>query len=174
MVGCGNSKLSEEMANEGYSHITNIDISSNVIEKMSAIYSTRFSMQEYQVVDATRMAYRDNSFDLCIDKGTFDALACGNDTEVPLRLLSEMMRVCRTATVIVTSGTPEKRLCYFEKVCSKIEYQQIEVSKLAQLINILRTELKDRPLADAMKDDHKIFREAMHELAAIERIKRLE
>ena len=25
-----------------------------------------------------------------------------------------------------------------------------------------------------MKDDHKIFREAMHELAAIERIKRLE
>jgi hypothetical protein len=34
--------------------------------------------------------------------------------------------------------------------------------------------LKDRPLADAMKDDHKVFREAMHELAAIERIKRLE
>jgi len=39
------------------------------------------------------------------------------------------------------------------------------------LINILRTELKDRPLADAMKDDHRIFKEAMQELAAIERIK---
>jgi hypothetical protein len=34
--------------------------------------------------------------------------------------------------------------------------------------------LKNKPLADAMKDDHKIFKEAMHELAAIERIKRLE
>ena len=116
MVGCGNSKLSEEMSLEGYSCITNIDISSNVIEKMSAVYSSRFGMQEYQILDATRMAYRDNSFDICIDKGTFDALACGSNTEVPIRLLSEMMRVCRTATVIVTSGTPEKRMHYFERV----------------------------------------------------------
>lgn len=163
------------MSLDGYSRITNIDISSNVIEKMHAIYSTKFAMQEFLIFDATRMAYRDNSFDICIDKGTFDALACGNDIEVPMRLLSEMMRVCRTATVIVTSGTPEKRMHYFEKVCSRtIEYKQIEVSKLAQLINILRTELKGKPLADAMKDDHKVFKEAMHELAAIERIKRLE
>jgi 2-polyprenyl-3-methyl-5-hydroxy-6-metoxy-1,4-benzoquinol methylase len=44
MVGCGNSKLSEEMALDGYSQITNIDISTNVIEKMSAIYSPRFAM----------------------------------------------------------------------------------------------------------------------------------
>lgn len=91
------------------------------------------------MIDATRMAYREDSFDICIDKGTFDALACGSDPEVPLRLLKEMMRVCRTATVIVTSGNPEKRLHYFEKVSEKIEYKQIEVSKLAQLINILRT-----------------------------------
>lgn len=120
------------------------------------------------------MSYRDNSFDICIDKGTFDALVCGAETDIPLRLLSEMMRVCRKATVIVTSGTPEKRMHYFEKVSQTIEYKQIEVSKLAQLINILRTELKDRPLADAMKDDHKIFKAAMQELTAFERIKRLE
>jgi len=123
MVGCGNSKLSEEMALDGYSRITNIDISSNVIEKMSAVYSNRFGLQEYQIIDATRMAYRDKSFDVCIDKGTFDALACGGDPEVPIRLLSEMMRVCRTATLIVTSGTPEKRIHYFEKVTSKIDYK---------------------------------------------------
>ena len=28
-------------------------------------------------MDATRMDYRDNSFDIVIDKGTYDALACG-------------------------------------------------------------------------------------------------
>jgi|LauGreDrversion4_2_1035121.scaffolds.fasta_scaffold33520_2 ubiquinone/menaquinone biosynthesis C-methylase UbiE len=123
MVGCGNSKLSEEMSLEGYCNITNIDISTNVIEKMSAVYSNRFYMQEYQIIDATRMAYRDSSFDICIDKGTFDALACGSDLEVPMRLLSEMMRVCRVATLIVTSGTPEKRLHYFDKVSTKIEYK---------------------------------------------------
>ena len=38
----------------------------------------------------------------------------------------------------------------------------------------MRSELKDRPLADAMKNDHKIFKDAMTELVAIERIKKLE
>ncbi len=59
------------------------------------------------------MAYRDNTFDVCIDKGTFDALACGFNTEIPVKLVSEMMRVCRVATVIVTSGGPEKRMATF-------------------------------------------------------------
>lgn len=79
MVGCGNSKLSEEMSNDGYRVITNIDIAGSVIEKMKNHYSIRYPLQQFLVVDATNMAYRDNSFDLCIDKGTFDALACGSD-----------------------------------------------------------------------------------------------
>lgn len=39
MVGCGNSKLSEEMTADGYKSITNIDISDNVIAKMKIHYS---------------------------------------------------------------------------------------------------------------------------------------
>jgi len=85
-----------------------------------------------------------------------------------------MMRVCRIATVIITSGGPEKRMHYFEKVTKNIEYHRIEVSKLAQLINILRTELGNKPLADSMKDDSKILKQAFEELVAIERIKKLE
>jgi hypothetical protein len=77
------------------------------------------------------MAYRDNTFDVCIDKGTFDALACGFNTDIPVKLVSEMMRVCRVATVIITSGGPEKRMAPFLKVTPNIEYQKIEVSKLA-------------------------------------------
>ena len=77
MVGCGNSKLSEEMAGSGYPLITNVDISEAVIAKMRDYYCTKLPLQEFQVVDATNMAYRENSFDFCIDKGTFDALACG-------------------------------------------------------------------------------------------------
>lgn len=122
MVGCGNSKLSEEMSNDGFMNITNCDISDNVILKMKDHYSVKFPLQEFAVIDATRMAYRTNSFDLCVDKGTFDALACGADTQVPQNLLSEMMRVCSKATVIITSGGPEKRLSLFEKVCAKVEY----------------------------------------------------
>eukprot|EP00351_Strombidinopsis_sp_SopsisLIS2011_P004707 CAMPEP_0116879152 /NCGR_PEP_ID=MMETSP0463-20121206/10913_1 /TAXON_ID=181622 /ORGANISM="Strombidinopsis sp, Strain SopsisLIS2011" /LENGTH=35 /DNA_ID= /DNA_START= /DNA_END= /DNA_ORIENTATION= len=32
-------------------------------------------------MDATKMNYRDNSFDVCVDKATYDALACGSDKE---------------------------------------------------------------------------------------------
>ncbi len=42
MVGCGNSKLSQEMADEGYAYITNIDISDNVIVKMKNHYSQTY------------------------------------------------------------------------------------------------------------------------------------
>jgi hypothetical protein len=38
-------------------------------------------------MDATRMAFRDNSFDLSIDKGTYDALACGPDKEILKKLV---------------------------------------------------------------------------------------
>ena len=82
MVGCGNSKLSEEMDCAGFKFITNIDISDNVITKMREHYRRITPTQEFQVIDATRMAYRDNSFDICIDKGTYDALACGSESKV--------------------------------------------------------------------------------------------
>jgi hypothetical protein len=34
MVGCGNAKISEQMYDEGYTNIINIDISDVVVEKM--------------------------------------------------------------------------------------------------------------------------------------------
>lgn len=85
-----------------------------------------------------------------------------------------MMRVCRIATIIITSGGPEKRMHYFEQITKKIEYHKIEVSKLAQLINILRTGLGNKPLSSVMKDDSDVLKEALQEMVALERIKRLE
>ena len=66
-----------------------------------------------------------------------------------------MVRVSRIATIIVSSGTPEKRLPNLLKFTNnlyKIEYVELELSKLANLINLLRTELKDKPLSHALKD----------------------
>ena len=71
------------------------------------------------------MDYRDNCFDIVIDKGTYDALACGTVEGDPnsdvkpkadktaIKLLTqEMVRVTRKggAVVIITNGIPEKRL----------------------------------------------------------------
>ena len=77
MVGCGNSKMSEDMTKDGYPWITNIDIANIVVNKMSSHYASNLASNEFATIDATRMSFRDNSYDFCIDKGTFDALACG-------------------------------------------------------------------------------------------------
>jgi hypothetical protein len=41
-------------------------------------------------MDATKMTFPDSSFDFVIDKGTLDALACGNETQISSALLKEM------------------------------------------------------------------------------------
>ena len=125
MVGCGNSKLSEEMAKDGYPLIDNMDVSDVVLRKMYNLYSPTYSGFEFTAMDATRMNYRDNSFDVCVDKGTFDALACGPDRSVIRNLTQEMMRVACHSIVIVSSGTPENRLDYFEEFLEG-QYSSIE------------------------------------------------
>ena len=80
MVGCGNSKLSEEMAvHDNFLKITNIDISEVVLEKMKVHNSKIEKCNEfkYMTVDATDMKeFTDETFDITFDKGTYDALAC--------------------------------------------------------------------------------------------------
>jgi len=123
------------------------------------------------------MPFRDNSFDISLDKGTFDALACGSDRTILENITKEMMRVCKIATIIVSSGTPERRLHMFEEFLGdvKVESFRIEISKLAQLINILRTELKDKPLKDAVKGDNvEVFKNAMMKMVRYEKEKKLE
>jgi len=131
---------------------------------------------EFLTVDATRMQFRDNAFDFCVDKGTFDALACGCSPAVLGSLLQEMLRVCSIATILVSSGTPEKRMSYFSDYldCARIEQCRIELSNLAQLINLLRSELKDKPLSAAMNDDQRVLKKVMREMGRIKREKGLE
>lgn len=55
-----------------------------------------------------------------------------------------------------------------------MDYHKIEISKLASLINILRTELKDKPLSHAIKNEPEVFKRALKELADQQRLLRLE
>lgn len=90
-----------------------------------------------------------------------------------------MMRVCSVATIIISSGTENKRMAnlteFSKEVApdSEIEVFKLELSNSARLINILRTELKDKPLSHALKDRN-VLKKAMQELMNIEKQKRLE
>ena len=77
-LGCGNSVLSEDMYDEGYRQITNMDISSVCIEVMKNRNSKRRPELKWDVMDCRDLKYPAEHFDLIIDKSTIDALLCGN------------------------------------------------------------------------------------------------
>ncbi|XP_060828397.1 eEF1A lysine and N-terminal methyltransferase homolog [Bombus pascuorum] len=74
IVGCGNSTVSMCLYDAGYRNITNIDISHIVIKQMRDINATMRPQLVYEHMDATQMAYADNTFSVVLDKGTLDAL----------------------------------------------------------------------------------------------------
>lgn len=87
-----------------------------------------------------------------------------------------MLRVSTKGVVLISSGTPEKRVPFLEEFTEgkcKIEHFELELSHLANLINILRTELKDRPLSHALKDEDLLRRAIMATIEAQEK-KRME
>jgi 2-polyprenyl-3-methyl-5-hydroxy-6-metoxy-1,4-benzoquinol methylase len=73
MLGCGTSRLSEDLYLDGYKNIVNIDYSPVVIEKMKQKHQNFVEMQ-YLVMDITKMTFDKKSFDVVIEKGTLDAL----------------------------------------------------------------------------------------------------
>jgi EEF1A lysine methyltransferase 4 len=84
MVGCGNSKLSFQMWQAGFKNMVNIDISPSVIQQMKK----EFPDLEWEVMDATKLTYKDSEFDAIIDKGTLDALISGKNYDI----CEEMLR----------------------------------------------------------------------------------
>jgi ubiquinone/menaquinone biosynthesis C-methylase UbiE len=61
-LGVGTSRLQEDMADDGYSHITSIDYSPVAIERLQQTYPARPQL-EYAVADARAMPqYESSSF----------------------------------------------------------------------------------------------------------------
>ena len=72
-VGAGNSRLSEEMFDEGYETITNIDISQTVTKAMTEKYKEKGPNFKYVQMDVRAMDFTE-TFDAVIDKGTLDCI----------------------------------------------------------------------------------------------------
>ena len=101
VLGCGNAEFSENMYDDGYTNIENIDISNVVIEQMAKRNEDRKEMS-YQVMDVRDLQYPDNYFDMEIDKsiyiyiyiyelGTIDALLCGEEAFVNVAKMTKVI-----------------------------------------------------------------------------------
>ncbi|XP_067218727.1 EEF1A lysine methyltransferase 4 isoform X1 [Chanodichthys erythropterus] len=73
MLGCGNSALSYDMYQAGYTSITNVDYSSVCVESMAERYKDCAQLS-WLCMDARRLAFPDGVFDVVLEKGTLDAM----------------------------------------------------------------------------------------------------
>ncbi|KAI0306122.1 S-adenosyl-L-methionine-dependent methyltransferase [Multifurca ochricompacta] len=136
MLGCGNSTLSEDMYDDGYTNIVNIDYSPVVIERMRARNYHRPEMQ-WLVMDIRDLTFEDDSFDVVIDKGTMDAMmtAKGDVWDPPQQVIDdcakevdEVLRVLRVGDstfLYLTFGQPHFRRRYLTRPNTTLEIQQI-------------------------------------------------
>jgi len=116
VLGCGNSRLSEELFDEGYTNITNIDISMVVIEAMQQKYQDKPTMT-YQQMDCRQMEFPAGKFNVVIDKGTLDSVLCGEgSTRNMQKTLTEISRVLQPNGIFVciSHGDPSYRLTYLQ------------------------------------------------------------
>eukprot|EP00922_Rhytidocystis_sp_ex-Travisia-forbesii_P007128 GHVS01010404.1.p1 GENE.GHVS01010404.1~~GHVS01010404.1.p1 ORF type:complete len:227 (+),score=25.96 GHVS01010404.1:205-885(+) len=120
MVGCGNSMLSEDMYNEGFKNMTNIDISGVVIKAMNLKYNgPQFSGMTYKQLNCLAMPeIADEAYPVVIDKGTVDSVLCGEgSTSNVQKMLREISRVLQSGGVFicVSYGQPAYRLSYLQR-----------------------------------------------------------
>ena len=93
-LGCGTSSLARSLHDDlGFRNITCIDISRQAImaaqKDATALAGVRF---EYG--DARQMSFEKESFGACIDKGTLDAICCGEGFDYEARRVTmEVFRV---------------------------------------------------------------------------------
>eukprot|EP01114_Cavostelium_apophysatum_P012156 TRINITY_DN2697_c0_g1_i1.p1 TRINITY_DN2697_c0_g1~~TRINITY_DN2697_c0_g1_i1.p1 ORF type:complete len:204 (+),score=21.80 TRINITY_DN2697_c0_g1_i1:71-682(+) len=131
IVGCGTSRLSEDMLKDGFKDIVNIDVSSVVISHMTEKYKDTPGLI-FRTMDVMSMEFSDSAFDAVVDKGTLDAILCGeNSTANADSMVSEIYRVLKPGGtyVVVTYGAPKMRLQYLEK--PKFNWK-VEVATIAK------------------------------------------
>mmetsp|Transcript_27098 Transcript_27098/g.37718 ORF Transcript_27098/g.37718 Transcript_27098/m.37718 type:complete len:180 (+) Transcript_27098:277-816(+) len=116
VIGCGNSRLSANIFDDCSTDVTSIDFSQVVIEDMKTKYRKKKGMQ-YIRMDARNMDFKDNTFDVIVDKGLTDCLLCGEEGEDDIsNSMGEVSRVLKPggAYFCCSFGDPETREDYFE------------------------------------------------------------
>lgn len=162
VVGCGNSALSSEMCKAGYKRIVNIDIAAPAVEKMAQEFVDL--AMEWRVMDATRMDFAADRFDLAVDKGTLDAMMHGGSAgEVAEAMVAEVWRTLRPGGLFLLVTHNASRQALLDRgpqmLCGAgvapweiVEQRKCRLSPQATMINILRSKLNGRPLAEAFKN----------------------
>ncbi|VEU43275.1 unnamed protein product [Pseudo-nitzschia multistriata] len=160
MLGCGNSKLGEEMVVEGgfKGPLIQVDVSNNVVETMRQRCSDLVSKGSMNFVqdDATELsAFRDGMVDACLDKGLIDAIFCAEDFHQLHQIQNTVSRVLRPGGwfVFFSFSRPEfllpKLMMMDEGASASVRIQKqmawknVEVQQLPKILLYKMQKLED-------------------------------
>ena len=99
---------------------------------------------KWEMMDATNTSYKDEEFDVVIDKGTLDALICGTDLSLSDAMLKEMGRIVKRdgQILIITHSGPEGRKRVFQSELNFDSYDyffsKIYLSSSNILVNLIK------------------------------------
>eukprot|EP00331_Platyophrya_macrostoma_P006459 CAMPEP_0176415206 /NCGR_PEP_ID=MMETSP0127-20121128/5680_1 /TAXON_ID=938130 /ORGANISM="Platyophrya macrostoma, Strain WH" /LENGTH=213 /DNA_ID=CAMNT_0017795181 /DNA_START=16 /DNA_END=657 /DNA_ORIENTATION=- len=147
-VGCGTSKMPEDMLEEKYEYIYNIDQNQLVIDAMKERYASRGENFQFECMDVRKLNPDwTESFDCVIDKGTLDSILCGEDSKKnSRRMLKEIYRVLSPRGVYFCISYAEPKLRrdkYF--VSEDFDWKVIEHKIYRPKLNRDPLELTDEP-----------------------------
>jgi len=136
MLGCGNSRLSEDMWEDGYQKIVNVDYSGILIEQMKKRHSILRPEMEWHEMDVRNLTFENGTFDVAIDKGTMDAMmtAKGDVWDPPQQVINdcnkevdETLRVLRKDGLFVylTFGQPHFRRRYLQRDGTSLQIKEL-------------------------------------------------
>ncbi|KXN90687.1 Methyltransferase-like protein 13 [Leucoagaricus sp. SymC.cos] len=136
MLGCGNSKLSKDMWDDGFKNIVNTDYSSVLIERMKQRHEQVRPEMEWYEMDIRDLKFADESFDAAIDKGTMDAMmtAKGDVWDPPEQVvhdcnkeIDETLRVLKRGGTFIylTFGQPHFRRRYLTRPNTTLEIKAL-------------------------------------------------
>jgi len=101
-LGCGNSSLTADLHNLGYTDQTSVDFSQVVIEAMKSKYlalETRWC-----VMDVRKLQLPNGSVDVAIDKGTLDAMIHGSLWDPPADVRSNVDKYVNEVARVLKPG----------------------------------------------------------------------
>ncbi|CAF0723116.1 unnamed protein product [Adineta ricciae] len=138
IIGCGNSTLSSDLYDTGIEHITNVDLSDNVIKKMKKQNDKRRPNMKWLQMDARQMTFEDNQFSVVLDKGTIDALMSNKSEQVLSdidQILGQIDRVLRLTGRFICITLAQKHILdhisqyFFDSKSWLLRYHHIQTSK---------------------------------------------
>mmetsp|Transcript_3896 Transcript_3896/g.8399 ORF Transcript_3896/g.8399 Transcript_3896/m.8399 type:complete len:293 (-) Transcript_3896:255-1133(-) len=175
MLGCGNSKLGEEMVKEGgfKGPVIQVDVSNNVVENMRQRCSDLVSEGSMNFVqdDATELsAFRDGMVDACLDKGLLDAIFCAEDFHQLHQIQNTISRVLRPGGwfVFFSFSRPEfllpKLMMSDEPSSTSVRMQKqmpwknVEVRQLPKILLYKMQKIEDSDRVDAYAKRRQLVR----------------